>query len=140
MLRYLIINVTCIDNMKTSLTNITVIPKVQVIDQPKEGLKNAITAGIDQYFTLYGAEMYPLYQPGQVMMCKELVDWNVIPYGHTFLIETDTMRLVRYVKKSLSPDTLLLVSENPHFEPFEIPKAFVRKLSVIVGSIQRYGI
>jgi len=124
--------------MKASLTNMTMI-KAQVLEQSRDLQKNAITAGIDQYFTLYGAEMYPLYQPGQVMMCKELIDWNLIPYGHTFLIETDAMRLVRYVKRSLSPDTLLLVSENPHFEPFEIPKVFVKKMSIIVGSIQRCG-
>jgi len=118
------------------VNQITIIDRNQRREWENEP-KNTFFNGCDEYFTMYGQEMYPLYQPGQVMMCKELKNWDFIPYGNSFLIVTECLRLVRYVKKSVSADHLLLVSENTLFDPIELPKTAIVGLFLIVGTIKR---
>jgi hypothetical protein len=119
--------------------------KISIIDlsqkrEQSEWSNTGFFSGCDQYFTMYGQEMYPVYQPGQVMMCKEYKHLDFIPYGNAFLIVTDCLRLVRYVKKSSSPNHLYLVSENPHFDTIEVPKAAIISLFLIVGTIKTCGL
>lgn len=90
----------------------------------------------NQLFTMYGQEMYPKFQAGQVMICKHFDHWNLIPFGNPFLIVTESIRLVRYVKKANSPDYVLLVSENKQYDDIEIHRSQIQKLYLITGTIK----
>ncbi len=92
----------------------------------------------DVSFPLWGDSMWPVYQSGQVVLCKEFHDWrDYVPYGEVFLIITENLRTVKYVKKAESKDHLLLVSENKHFEPFELPKSKILRMFFVKGAIKR---
>ncbi|WP_090342068.1 S24 family peptidase [Dyadobacter koreensis] len=125
-----------------NLIKINTTPTIKLSSHEEPVIHHQIASFIacDEYFTMYGQEMYPVYQPGQVMMCKELIDWDFIPFGNAFLVVTDSMRLVRYVKKSSCPDSVKLVSENSHFDTFEIPKSSIKRLYIVTATIKRCGI
>lgn len=92
----------------------------------------------DKAFPLWGDSMWPVYQSGQIVLCKEFLAWrDYVPYGEVFLIITDSLRTVKYVKKASSEDKYLLVSENPHFDPFEVSKEHIRKMYIVKGAIKR---
>ncbi len=92
----------------------------------------------DVAFPIWGDSMFPAYQSGQVVLCKEFHDWrSYVPYGEVFLIITDNLRTIKYVKKGQSEQSLLLVSENTHYEPFELPKNHIRRMFFVKGSVKR---
>jgi len=92
----------------------------------------------DTSFPLWGDSMWPLYQSGQIVMCKEFLPWrDYVPYGEVFLVVTDSLRTVKYVKPASSEDKYLLVSENPHFDSFEISKEHIRRMFIVKGSVKR---
>jgi len=92
----------------------------------------------DKAFPLYGDSMYPKYQAGQIILCKEFTEWrDFVPYGEVFLIVTDTLRMVKYVKKAATLENYLLVSENDFFEDFEVPKHRIRRMYLVKGAIHR---
>ena len=92
----------------------------------------------DNAFPLYGDSMYPKYQSGQVILCKEFKEWrDFVPFGEVFLVITDSLRMVKYVKKASSDEHYLLASENSHFESFEVPKNRIRRMFLVKGAIQR---
>jgi len=92
----------------------------------------------DKAFPLYGDSMYPKYQAGQIILCKEFTEWrDFVPYGEVFLIITDSLRMVKYVKKASTMENYLLVSENEHFEDFEVPKHRIQRMFLVKGAIHR---
>lgn len=92
----------------------------------------------DTSFPLWGDSMWPLYQSGQIVMCKEFLPWrDYVPYGEVFLVVTDSLRTVKYVKPASSGDKYLLVSENPHFDSFEVSKDHIRRMFIVKGSVKR---
>ena len=92
----------------------------------------------DNAFPLYGDSMYPKYQSGQVILCKEFKEWrDFVPFGEVFLVITDSLRMVKYVKKASTDEHYLLASENSHFESFEVPKNRIRRMFLVKGAIQR---
>jgi len=92
----------------------------------------------DRAFPLWGDSMSPVYQSGQIVLCKEYSQWqDYVPYGEVFLVITDVLRTVKYVKKASSEDKYLLVSENPHFDSFEVPKQHIRRMFIVKGAIKR---
>lgn len=92
----------------------------------------------ESFFPNCGNAMTPLYQPGEIMMCREFIDWRMyVLYGEAYLIVTEQYQMVRFVKKSANDDTFLLSACNSHFEDFEIPKYLILKMFLITGSINR---
>ncbi len=91
----------------------------------------------DFYLNVYGDSMYPKYSSGEIIACKKITDLDIIPYGEAFLIITSEQRLIKYIRKGNRADTVLLVSENPKFEPFEIKRKAILHLYKVVGKIRR---
>lgn len=90
---------------------------------------------------VYGDSMFPMFQSGEVIVCKEQ-NSNLIQYGEVYLIITnevaDNLRTIKKIRKFKSDDSLVTLSpSNPNFDSFEIPKKAIIKLYLIKGKIKR---
>lgn len=89
-------------------------------------------------FPFAGDSMYPRLQAGEILLCKELPNWrDYLPYGEIFVIITDSLRTVKYIKRAEDNNKYCLVSENPHYEPFEIDKSHILNILIVKGTIKR---
>lgn len=92
----------------------------------------------DRAFPLWGDSMWPVYQSGQIVLCKEFLPWrDYVPFGEVFLVITDSLRTVKYVKRASTEDKILLVSENPHYDSFEVAKQHIKRMFIVKGAIKR---
>lgn len=71
-----------------------------------------------------------------IILGKEFTEWrDFVPFGEAFLVITDSMRMVKYVKKASTAGHYLLASENSHYEPFEVPKDRIRRMFIVKVAI-----
>ncbi len=86
---------------------------------------------------VFGEEMLPDFQPGEIILA-DLVDKNTYIYDLPYIIITDKINVLRFIKNSNHPETLLLMTSNGSAEPMEISKNEIRQLFLIKGKIRRY--
>jgi transcriptional regulator with XRE-family HTH domain len=86
---------------------------------------------------VFGEEMLPDFQPGEIILA-DLVDKNTYIYDLPYIIITDKINVLRFIKNSNHPETLLLMPSNGSEEPMEIGKTEIRQLFLIKGKIKKY--
>lgn len=93
--------------------------------------------GAEVAISVYGDSMADAYPSGSIIALRKIHDLSVIPYGEAYVIETPDHRMLKYVKKGVTNETVLLVSHNPEYEPFEVPRKSIKKLWKVIGLIRR---
>lgn len=84
-----------------------------------------------------GGSMVPKYNSGDIVACKKLslsdifFQWNKV-----YVIDTDQGVLVKRIHKSDDPDKVKIVSENPDYEPFELPISRIRAVAIVIGVVR----
>lgn len=105
---------------------------------PRETLLVPGFADCDFAVPVSGHSMYPKISNGDIIICKQINDLEVVEYGQIYLIVTDERRMVKYLRKSTQPGMVLLVSENnERFDEFEIPAAKIRRLYLVKGWVNK---
>lgn len=103
--------------------------KVKMINVPRF---NDCTDAVN----IYGDSMYPVYKSGEIILIKPWKE-SFVDYGCCYLIVTKNgNRMVKYLKKSEDPDKILCVSENKHFDSFELNRSDILRLFLVRGSIK----
>lgn len=87
--------------------------------------------------TLYGDSMYPLIKSGDMVLLREWRE-EYIEYGSVYLIVTNSgNRMVKYVRTSEREGYIRCVSENKHFESFEVKREDIVRMFAVKGVISR---
>jgi phage repressor protein C with HTH and peptisase S24 domain len=93
-------------------------------------------SGCVAFVQVRGDSMYPKFMRGDLIGLKP-VTGNIIHYGQPYMIVTrDNERLIKYVRKGKTPDSLVLKSENEHFEDIDIPRKDILKWFAVKGPIR----
>lgn len=91
-----------------------------------------------------GDSMYPLLKSGDIILYKQMNDWNNIFWGDMYLlsidIEGEEYITVKYIQKSERPGCIKLVSQNPHHADKDIEIERIRALAFIKASIRMNSI
>jgi len=66
------------------------------------------------------------------------VDKNTYIYDLPYIIITNKINLLRFIRASGSPDTLVLSTSGGQAETIEINRADIRQLFQIKGKIRKY--
>lgn len=91
----------------------------------------------DFLIAVRGNSMTPKYNSGDVVACKSLplsdlfFQWN-----NVYVIDTTQGSLIKRIKKTSDPDRILIVSENPQYEPFELHKSQINAVALVIGVIR----
>lgn len=95
--------------------------------------------GCDFAVRMKGKSMYPLYRPGDVMVCKRITNKQFIVYGEAYLIITksDNLRTVKFLQEDLNDNTCLIMApyNREQFNPQSLPKNEILELFEVKGTI-----
>lgn len=91
-----------------------------------------------------GDSMYPLLKSGDIVLYKQMNDWNNIFWGDMYLLSIDLEGeeyvTVKYIQKSDRPGCIKLVSQNPHHADKDIEIERIRALAFVKASIRMNSI
>ena len=93
--------------------------------------------GADYLIQIKGSSMYPKYNSGDIVACKNLVladaffQWNKV-----YVLDTDQGALIKRVKKSTAENTISLVSDNLNYDPFDMELNKIHAIAIVMGVIR----
>lgn len=93
--------------------------------------------GIDFMIRVKGSSMYPKYSSGDIIACRILRESKFIQWNKCYVIATNEQGLlVKRLKKGSDDSSLLAVSDNKEYEPFEIPATEITGIALVIGVIR----
>ena len=84
-----------------------------------------------------GDSMCPRYLSGDIVACREVHDTGTFfQWGKAYVLDTDQGVVLKRVRRSERPDHILCVSDNPDYEPFDVPVTSIYHLAIVRGLIR----
>ncbi len=84
-----------------------------------------------------GSSMYPKYSSGDVIACKIIKETLFFQWNRIYAVCTDSQGvMVKRVQESTAPDHITLVSDNPKYAPFDVPKSDIIAIALVIGVIR----
>lgn len=108
-----------------------------VLDYECERYVVPVFKGADFLIQVKGSSMYPKYSSGDIVACHRVplsgifFQWNKV-----YVLDTDQGALIKRIKPGSTPDTLLIVSDNPKYDPFELSLASIHAVALVIGVIR----
>lgn len=91
---------------------------------------------VDFLIEVIGDSMMPRIFPGDIIACSIIRNPQFIQWNKPYLISSEEQgMIVKRLKKSKENDCFLAVSDNPDYDPFDIPKTDIQGLARVVGVI-----
>lgn len=99
---------------------------------------------IDFMIEVEGSSMYPKYNSGDVVACRIIKkdgfhkkDDGFIQWNKAHVVGTlEQGIIIKRIKKGSSENTLMMVSDNKNYDPFEVPKDEITGMALVVGVIR----
>ena len=84
-----------------------------------------------------GSSMYPKYSSGDVVACKKLPMSDIFfQWNKVYVLDTAQGALIKRIKKGSKNNHILVVSENPNYDPFELKLDQVFSVAIVIGVIR----
>ena len=84
-----------------------------------------------------GSSMYPKYSSGDTVACKKLnISDMFFQWNKVYVLSTEQGAIIKRVKKGSDDEHILLVSENPSYEPFELNLSQIYAIAIVIGVIR----
>lgn len=92
---------------------------------------------VDFMIEVEDSSMYPKYNSGDVVACRIIKERNFIQWNKTHVIATREQGIIiKRIKPSDAPNSLLMVSDNESYDPFNVPEEEIEGLAIVVGVIR----
>ena len=92
---------------------------------------------VDFMIEVEGSSMYPKYNSGDVVACRIIKERNFIQWNKTHVIATREQGIIiKRIKPSDVPNSLLMISDNESYDPFNVPEEEIEGLAIVVGVIR----
>lgn len=93
--------------------------------------------GAEFLISVKGSSMYPKYNSGDIVACKRLpMDDIFFQWNKVYVLDTDQGPLIKRVKPGSDKEHVLIVSDNEHYEPFELPLNRIYHVALVIGVIR----
>lgn len=92
--------------------------------------------GADFLIPVKGDSMQPKYFGGDIVACKRLPFDAFFQWNRTYVIDSDQGVLIKRVRRGKDDQHIMVVSENPDYEPFEIEKSRIHSLALVIGVVR----
>ena len=91
----------------------------------------------DFIIQVHGDSMTPRYYSGDLVACKFFPLSDIFfQWGKVYVLDTNQGALIKKVRPGSSNDTITLISENPDYEPFELPRSCIYNIALVQGLIR----
>lgn len=80
-----------------------------------------------------GDSMEPRIYDGNMVVIREIQNWEDVFYGQIYMILLDEYRMIKYIRR-YEPDEenyIILRSENPQYDDIKLHKSKIRKLFIV---------
>lgn len=93
--------------------------------------------GAEFLISVNGDSMMPKYNSGDLVACKSLpLDDLFFQWNNVYVIDTRQGAILKRIRRATDPDRVMIVSENPNYEPFELDKSQINAVAIVVGVIR----
>lgn len=83
-----------------------------------------------------GDSMAPKYNGGDIVACKKLKETLFFQWNRIYVVYTNSQGImIKRVEPAEDADSIELVSDNPAYKPFEIPKSDIASIALVLGAI-----
>lgn len=94
-------------------------------------------SNIDFMIEIHGESMYPTFKSGDVVACTIIRESTFIQWNRVHLIATAEQGiLIKRLKKGVTGTTIMLVSDNPDYDPFDIELTDIKGLAIVQGLVR----
>lgn len=84
-----------------------------------------------------GDSMEPKYYRGDIIACKNVPLTDIwFQWGKVYVVNTRQGVLVKHVEKGSDNEHITLVSDNPNYQPFEIPTSELFGVAIVNGLVR----
>ena len=91
----------------------------------------------DFLIPVHGTSMQPYLNSGDIIACKKIyMDKLFFQWNRIYVIDTNQGILVKRIRKSEKKDYVILISDNPDYDPMEINIENIYSLSLVIGTIR----
>lgn len=90
----------------------------------------------DFLMMVQGDSMEPTYRPGDIVACRFVREPRFIQWHRAYVIDSEQGPLIKRLEKGSDESKVTFVSENQKYTPFELDKAEVRNIALVVGLIR----
>lgn len=93
--------------------------------------------GADFLMPIKGTSMQPTYNSGDIVACQR-VPMNSIffQWNKPYVLDTSQGPLVKRVKPGSDKNHISLVSDNPDYDPFQLPLEQIHAVALVIGLIR----
>ncbi len=109
---------------------------MQIMEYDTERFVVPTFKGADYLIGVRGSSMYPKYNSGDIVACKHLNLDTFFQWNKVYVIDTIQGALIKRVCKGSTDESVLIVSDNPKFEPFELHRSEINALAIVMGVIR----
>lgn len=92
--------------------------------------------GAEFLIPVKGDSMQPKYYSGDIVACKRLPLDTFFQWNRTYVIDSEQGVLIKRVKQGVDENHIVLVSDNPEYDPFPLEKAKIYSLSLVIGVVR----
>ena len=92
--------------------------------------------GADFLISVKGSSMNPKYSSGDIVACKKLPIDTFFQWNKVYVIDTDQGALIKRILKGENEETVLIVSDNKKYPPFELHRSHIYNIAIVLGVIR----
>ena len=93
--------------------------------------------GADFLIRIKGDSMQPTYYAGDLVACQRVpLNDLFFQWNKTYILDTTQGPLIKRIKRGSDDNHILIVSDNPNYEPFELSKDQFHGVALVRGLIR----
>lgn len=90
----------------------------------------------DYLIQIRGNSMTPTYLSGDIVACQRITMGHFFQWNEVYVLDTDQGVIIKRVKRGTDAEHLLIISDNPDYEPFELHHSEVYHMALVQGIIR----
>ncbi|WP_329804888.1 S24 family peptidase [Flavobacterium facile] len=93
--------------------------------------------GADYLIQVKGSSMYPKYNSGDIVACKNLSLTDVFfQWNKVYVLDTVQGALIKRLDIGKDDEHILIVSDNEKYKPFQLHKSEINAIAIVLGVIR----
>lgn len=93
--------------------------------------------GADFLMPIKGTSMQPTYNSGDIVACQRVPMTSIFfQWNKPYVLDTTQGPLVKRVKPGSDKNHISLVSDNPDYDPFQLPLEQIHAVALVIGLIR----
>ncbi|MBQ4392071.1 MAG: peptidase S24 [Prevotella sp.] len=93
--------------------------------------------GADFLMPIKGVSMQPTYLSGDIVACQKVAMTSIFfQWNKPYVLDTAQGPLVKRIKPGSDKEHVTIVSDNPEYDPFELPISEIHAVALVIGLIR----